>query len=71
MSKAELVEAINSYTAARLSGDPKLMQFGAETLQQVIASLDIPDTPESDDFDEDVELTDAEILEDDNWISLQ
>jgi hypothetical protein len=66
MSKAELVEAINSYTAARLSGDPKLMQFGAETLQQVIASLDIPDTPESDDFDEDVELTDAEILEDDN-----
>ena len=62
MSKEELVEAINTYTAARLSGDPKLMQFAAQNLQEIVQALDIPDTPES----EEVEVSDTEIIQSDN-----
>ena len=62
MSKQELVEAINTYTAARLSGDPKLMQFAAENLQEIVQALDIPDAPEP----EEVEISDTEIIQSDN-----
>ena len=38
--KSELVEAINSYAAARTTGDPKLQQFSASYLQQLIETLE-------------------------------
>lgn len=38
--QSELVEAINSYAAARTTGDPKLQQFSASYLQQLIKTLD-------------------------------
>ena len=38
--ESELVEAINSYAAARTTGDAKLQQFSASYLQQVIKTLE-------------------------------
>ena len=38
--KSELVSALNSYTAARVSGDGNLVAFSAQLLQQCIDSLE-------------------------------
>lgn len=38
--KSELVEAINSYAAARTTGDAKLQQFSATYLQQLVETLE-------------------------------
>ena len=38
--KSELVEAINSYAAARTTGDSKLQQFSAAYLQQLVETLE-------------------------------
>jgi hypothetical protein len=38
--QSELVEAINSYAAARSTGDGKLQQFSASYLQRLIETLE-------------------------------
>jgi len=38
--QSELVEAINSYAAARTTGDAKLQQFSASYLQQLVGTLE-------------------------------
>ena len=38
--ESELVEAINSYAAARTTGDTKLQQFSASYLQQLVGTLE-------------------------------
>ena len=38
--QSELVEAINSYAAARTTGDAKLQQFSANYLQQLVGTLE-------------------------------
>ena len=38
--KSELVEAINSYAAARSTGDAKLQQFSASYVEQLIETLE-------------------------------
>lgn len=65
MTKQALVTAINSYTSARMTGDQSLVAFAANQLQEIVAALDIPDTDESDEFEEDVDLSDASVVESD------
>ena len=67
MTKQALVTAINSYTSARMTGDQSLVAFAANQLQEIVAALDIPDTDESDEFEEDVDLSDASVVESDIW----
>ena len=38
--KSELVQAINTYTSARVSNDPNLIQFGGNLLGQFIETLE-------------------------------
>ena len=48
--QSELVEAINSYAAARASSDAKLQQFAVAYLQQLIETLEFSpeDEPEAE-----------------------
>ena len=52
--KSELVQAINTYTSARVSNDPNLIQFGGNLLGQFIETLEF--APEEQE-EEAVELT--------------
>ena len=65
MTKQALVTAINSYTSARMTGDQSLIAFAANQLQEIVAALDIPDSDESDEFEEDVDLSDTSVVESD------
>ena len=38
--KSELVGAINSFAAARVSGDPNLLAFSARLVEEYVNSLD-------------------------------
>lgn len=51
--QSELVEAINSYAAARTTGDSKLQQFSATYLQELIKTIDF--NPEDEVEEETVE----------------
>ncbi len=51
--KSELAQAINSYTSARVSGDPNLVNFASQLLTQYM------DTLEYDAEEEVVEPTEA------------
>ena len=53
--KSELVSAINSFAAARVSGDPNLLAFSARLVEDYVNSLDYES--------EDVEDTNAEPVE--------
>ena len=44
--KSELVSAINSFAAARVSGDPNLLAFSAKLVEQFVESLEY--APEQD-----------------------
>ena len=44
--QSELVEAINSYAAARTTGDVKLQQFSTSYLQKLVETLEF--SPEED-----------------------
>ncbi len=47
--KSELVQAINTYTSARVSNDPNLIQFGGNLLGQYIETLEFAEEePESE-----------------------
>ncbi len=55
--KSELAQAINTYTNARVSGDPNLVNFASNLLSQYIETLEFAEeeveeeeaqTPESD-----------------------
>ena len=48
-----------------MTGDQSLVAFAANQLQEIVAALDIPDTDESDEFEEDVDLSDASVVESD------
>ena len=65
MTKQALVTAINSYTSARMTGDQSLIAFAGNQLQEIISSLDIPDSDESDEFEEDVDLSESTVVESD------
>ena len=46
--KSELVSAINSFAAARVSGDPNLLAFSAKLVEQFVESLEYaPEQEES------------------------
>ena len=53
--QSELVEAINSYAAARTTGDSKLQQFSASYLQQLIETLEFNPEDEIKEEEETVE----------------
>ena len=53
--KSELVSAINSFAAARVSGDPNLLAFSARLVEDCVNSLDYES--------EDEEVSDAESAE--------
>ena len=38
--QSELIAAVNSYAAARTTGDAKLQQFSASYLEQMISTLE-------------------------------
>ena len=38
--KSELVQAINTYTNARVSGDPNLVQYATQLLSQFVETLE-------------------------------
>lgn len=48
-TKAELVEAINSFAAARCSNDAPLIQMAAARLGQMVESLEYTPEPEAED----------------------
>jgi hypothetical protein len=45
--KETLLQLINSYAAARSSGDPILQQFAASQLQTFLAGVELIETPTS------------------------
>ena len=45
--KSELISAINSYAAARVSGDQNLMQMSAELLSQGLDTLEFASEEEA------------------------
>jgi hypothetical protein len=48
-TKEQLIAAINSYAAARVSGDAPLVQMAAEALTQAVDTLDFTEpAPEED-----------------------
>lgn len=51
-TKAELVEAINSYAAARCTNDGPLIQMAAARLGQVVESLEYAPEPEPETEDD-------------------
>ena len=65
MTKQALVTAINSYTSARMTGDQSLIAFAGSQLQDIVSALDIPDSDENDEFEEDVDLSETSIVESD------
>ena len=65
MTKQALVTAINSYTSARMTGDQSLIAFAGNQLQEIVSSLDIPDSDENDEFEEDVDLSESTFVESD------
>ncbi len=44
--KSELVQAINTYTNARVSQDPNLIQFGSNLLGQFLGTLEFAEEEE-------------------------
>ena len=46
--KSELVQAINTYTSARVSNDPNLIQFGGNLLGQFIETLEFAPEEEAE-----------------------
>jgi len=44
--KSELVAAINSFASARVSGDPTLLNFSANFVQQCVDSLEYAEEEE-------------------------
>ena len=56
--KSELVQAINTYTSARVSNDPNLIQFGGNLLGQFIETLEFaPEEEEAETPEGSVEVT--------------
>ena len=55
--KSELAQAINTYTSARVSGDPNLVNFASQLLTQYM------DTLEYDPEEETVEEAEAVVAE--------
>lgn len=53
--KSELISAINSFAAARVSGDPNLIAFGGNLVGQLIETLE---------FDDEVTDAPVEVVED-------
>ncbi len=49
--KEELISIINSYAAARTSGDPPLQQFAAERLQAFLNRVEITPIQTEEDMD--------------------
>jgi len=46
-TKQELVQSINSYAAARVSGDDKLIAMSAQLVQATVDSLEFSPEPET------------------------
>ena len=51
--KSELVSAINSFAAARASGDGNLVAFSAQLVQQYVETLEFDDEDEETSEDSD------------------
>jgi len=45
--KSELVAAINTFTSARVSGDPNLVAFGTQLIQKFVDTLEFAPEEES------------------------
>lgn len=50
--KSELVQAINTYTTARISSDPNLIQYGGNLLGQIIETLEFAPEEEKEEVAE-------------------
>jgi len=48
-TKTELVSAINSYAAARVSNDPNLIQFSGDLVTKFIETLEFAEEETDDD----------------------
>ena len=58
--KSELVSAINSFAAARVSGDGNLVAFSGNLLQEFIDKLDFE--PEEESIDDDQSEQSSEVV---------
>ena len=59
--KSELVSAINSYAAARSSGDANLLAYGSRLVQQYVDTLEF--APEEDGDEAPAEAAETEVVD--------